>query len=173
MKIWTVALAGCLLALPSVSNGEAVGTAERTFRVKYRDGTVELYKARWVASRELSVQEHGGPAKPFEGKPFDDRRCQWSINGGIVRTVSLVTRNGREFINADKTRVFNSDFRNEGTSFDFTTLRPGNCNDTAARRDSDFNDARRVLSEALEPTAARDLETVKREYQADGAIVEQ
>jgi hypothetical protein len=162
-----------VLAVSSGLLADTAGSAERTFRVKYRDGTVELYKVRWVASRDMAVNEEGGPAKPFEGKFVDDRRCRWSINGGITRTISLVTRNGREFINADKTRVFNSDIRNEGTSFDLFTLRPGNCNETAARRDSDFNDVKRSLVEALAPTVARDLETVTREYQSDGAVVEQ
>jgi hypothetical protein len=163
----------CAVALTVTASAEVVSSAERSFRVKYRDGTVELYKVRWVATSELSTTEHGGPAKPLEGKFVDDRRCQWSIDGGITRSVSLVTRNGKEFINADKTKVFNSDFRNEGTSFDLLTFRPGNCGDTAARRNSDFADAKRATTAALAPTVARDFETVKREYQTDGAVVEQ
>ena len=162
-----------ILAFAAIANSEVVQTSERTFRVRYKDGVVELYKVRWVATRDMSSREHGGPAKPLEGKFTDDRRCEWSINGGITRTVSLVTRNGKEFINADKTKVFNSDFRNEGTSFDLTTLRPGNCNDTAARRDSDYNDARQKLLEAMGPIVSNDFEAVKREYRADGAVIAQ
>jgi hypothetical protein len=161
------------ISMPAISHAEVVQTAERTFRVRYRDGAVELYKVRWVATRDMASREHGGPAKPFEGKFVDDRRCEWNINGGITRTVSLITRNGKEVINEDKTRVFNSDFRNEGTSFDLATLRPGNCNDTAARRDSDYNDVRRQLTEAIGPTVSNDFETLKREYLTDGANVEQ
>lgn len=162
-----------LIVVTATVFAEVVSTAERSFRVKYKDGTVELYKVRWVASRDMSVTEHGGPAKPLEGKFVDDRRCEWRIDGGITRTVSLVTKNGKEFVNTEKTKVFHSDFRNEGTSFDVLTLRPGNCNDTAARRNSDFADVQRVLLAALGPTVSHDLDTVKREYQADGAVVEQ
>jgi hypothetical protein len=114
--LYSAIVAFLMLSLPSIAHAEVVQTAERTFRVRYKDGVVELYKVRWVATREMSSREHGGPAKPLEGKLTDDRRCEWNIDGGITRTVSLVTRNGKEFVNADKTKVFNADFRNEERS---------------------------------------------------------
>ena len=162
----------CCVCIGGMASAETVQSAERTFRLKHRDGTVELYKVRWTASREMTTTEHGSPAKPFEGIFVDTRRCEWNINAGITRTVSLVARNGKEFINPDNTKVFNSDFRNEGTSFDLITGRPGNCNDTAARRSSDFTDVQRALLAALGPTVEHDFDAVKREFQTDGAIVE-
>ena len=102
MKRLNYAIAAFLTLSPAISHAEVVQTAERTFRVRYKDGVVELYKVRWVATRELSSREHGGPAEPAKFKFVDDRRCEWNINGGIIRTVSLVTRNGKEFVNADK-----------------------------------------------------------------------
>ena len=73
---------------------------------KIRGWHCRVVQVRWVATREMTTNEHGGPAKPLEGKFFDDRRCEWHINGGISRTISLVTRTGKEFINAEKTKVF-------------------------------------------------------------------
>jgi hypothetical protein len=162
----------CFVCIGAMVSAETVQTAERTFRLRHRDGVVELYKVRWTASREMTTTERGTPAKPFEGIFIDTRKCEWNINGGITRTVSLLAKNGKEFITPDKTKVFNSDFRNEGTSFDLSTGRPGNCNDTAARRNSDFADVHRALLAALDATVEHDFAVVKREFQTDGATVE-
>ena len=170
---WLLTFIVGLVGIAGTAYGETVQTAERTFRLRHQDGTVELYRVRWVASRAMSTQEHGSPAKPFEGIFIDTRRCEWNINGGITRTVSLVTKSGKEFVNAEKTKVFNSDFQNEGTSFNLLTGRPGNCNDTAARRNSDYADVQRALLAALGPTVSHDFAVVKRELQTDGAVVEQ
>lgn len=151
---------------------ETVGTREKTFRVKYKDGTVELYKARWSAVRHMDVREDGGPAKPFEGKFVDDRRCAWTINAYISRKVFLIAKTGKEFENNEKAKIFNADFTNQGSSFVLTNFRPENCNDAQGRRDSDYANSRTTLLNALPSIADRDFETLKSEYQQDGTVVE-
>ena len=162
-----------LLAHPTaVAAQETVDTRERTFRVKYQDGTTELYKVRWQAQRSIDVREDGHPAEPFAGRPFDTRTCHWSINAYISRRVFLVARNGKEFENVEKARVFNSDFTNQGSSFVLANLRPENCNDARARRDSDWNDTRRKLLGAVPSVSTSDFEALKQDYVRDGAVFE-
>ena len=163
----------CLMLFACTATAEQLGTQERSFRVKYKDGTVELYKIRWIASRSINTVEEGEPAKPLEGKPFDTRRCRWNIDGGIMRRVLLVNKSGQEFAHDALTKVFTADFRNEGSSFVLLNGgRPENCNDAAPRRDSDFADAKRKIMDAFSATVEHDLAAVKKALMKDGATVE-
>ena len=160
------------MAAAAPSRADVVQSKERFFTAKYKDGFTERYKVKWQALRDMSVQEHGGPAKPLEGKFTDDRRCQWHINARIERRLYMVARNGQAFAKESAFRSYNSDFRNEGSSFVLTNLRPGNCNDTAARRGSDWNDARTKLLGAFAGVTEADFANLKKEMKKDAQLLE-
>jgi hypothetical protein len=160
-----------LLAVAFASFAEDVARDERLFRVKYSDGSVEKYRVRWDAVAEFSTREEGGPAKPLEGKLFDDRRCYWSSNGRIERRVFLLNRAGKEFENRDKYLAYNTDFQNEGSSFLITGFRSENCNDSQARRESDFNNTRNHLRQALPGMVDADFKKVLADYRQDAETV--
>jgi hypothetical protein len=124
---------------------ETVQTKERTFAVKYKDGTIEHYKVTWIATLDVEVHEDGHPAVPLNGWFTDTRQCHWSLSSHIDRQVAMINKVGQEFAQSNLSRTYRSDFTGKGSDFQVFGLRPENCNDAAGRRNSDINDARKNL----------------------------
>jgi hypothetical protein len=161
----------CLFVAAVAVRAETVAVHERPFVVRHADGGLERYLARWTAIAEFSVREEGGPAEPLKGKFTDDRRCHWSSVGKIERQVFIARKGGQLLDDPDKRRLYTTDFANDGSTFSVNTFRPENCNDAAARRDSDFNNTRAHLRSALSRTAERDLATLRNEYAGEGELL--
>jgi hypothetical protein len=175
-KKWTTLSAAiALIATPMLytENADAseVSSAQRSISVKYRNGNVERYHVIWTADVAMDVHEDGGPSKPFEGHPIDDRRCRWGISGSISREVYLVSQTGLEYASRKLARVYNKAQANEGASFLLAGLRSENCNDAAGRRNSDLqNMVRQVLGD-FTGTVDSDFGAVKRELKQDAGVL--
>ena len=153
-------------------DAEQLSSTQRSVSVKYKTGDLEHYVVTWSAEVNMSVGEDGGPAKPFEGHMVDDRRCHWNISGGITRQVFLVNRTGQQFASPTLTRVFDKAQANEGASFKLLGLRSENCNDAAARRNSDYQDMRRLVAGDLASIVEADFASVKSELKQNAGVVQ-
>jgi len=169
---YAVYIVTIFLGLSLPIGAEVVQAKERFLTVKFKDGYTERYKVKWQALRDMTVQEHGGPAKPLEGKFVDDRRCEWNINARIERRFYLVARNGETFAKEEAFRSYNSDFQNQGSSFLLIGLRSENCNDAASRRQSDWNNTQTKLLNAFGGITNADFDNVKAEMKKDAQVVE-
>jgi hypothetical protein len=160
-------------AFPLAGWADAVNQKERTYSIKYRDGSVERFKVKWQALRDMEVHEDGGPSTFTH--PIDDRTCHWSINARVERRVYMVNRLGQEFGLDALTRAYNSDFTNQGASFMLVGLRSENCNDARGRRESDWNNAAANLNGRFGAITEGDYQSLKNEILRDlkeGTLVE-
>jgi hypothetical protein len=139
---------------------EILGKETRPFLVKYENGVVEKYVVEWTANLAANKWESGGPAKPLEGKFIDDRQCHWTINGTVIRRVSLANQSGELFEKKDLATPFESNFKNEGAGFKLLQLSPENCGDADARYQSDLNDSRNALRKNLSLVVKNDMPDV-------------
>jgi hypothetical protein len=151
---------------------ETVMTKERTFAVKYKDGTVEHYKVTWVATLDTEVHEDGHPSEPFNGWFTDTRQCHWSLSSHIDRQVSMINKVGQEFAQSTLSRTYRSDFTGKGSDFQVFGLRPENCNDAAGRRNSDINDARKNVSSVFPGLVDADLVKLKADVKANTEVIQ-
>jgi hypothetical protein len=151
---------------------ETVQSKDRTFAVKYKDGTVEHYKVTWVATLDTEVHEDGHPAEPFNGWFTDTRQCHWSLSSHIDRQVAMINKVGQEFAQSSLSRTYRSDFTGKGSDFQVFGLRPENCNDAADRRNSDINDARKNVSSVFPGLVDADLVKLKADVKANAEVVE-
>lgn len=154
------------------ANCETVQTKERTFAVKYKDGTIEHYKVSWVATLDVEVHEDGHPAEPFNGWFTDTRQCHWSIAAHIDRQVAMINKVGQSFAQSDLSRTYRSDFTNKGNEFQVFGFRPENCGDSAGRRNSDINDGRKNLMNVFPGLVDADLARLKADVKANAEVVE-
>ena len=151
---------------------ETVQTKERTFAVKYKDGTVEHYKVTWVATLDIEVHEDGHPSEPLNGWFTDTRQCHWSLSAHIDRQVAMINKVGQEFAQSNLSKTYRSDFTGKGSDFQVFGLRPENCNDAAGRRDSDINDGRKNLMNVFPGLVEADLGKLKSEVKANAEVVD-
>jgi hypothetical protein len=150
---------------------EDVQSSERLFAIKYKDGTLERYKVRWVAYANMDVREDGHPAVPLKGWITDTRQCFWTITSHIDRRVYLLNKLGQEFSAQDLFRTYNTDFTNKGSDFVVLKFRSENCGDCAARRDSDFNNAKTNLRSVYDNAVKIDLDKLKADAKANAEVV--
>jgi len=160
----------------NVAIAEELRTTERKVVAKFPDGFSEQYVAVYKGIVNLQQREEGGPAKPLEGKFIDDRRCHWTIDTFITREVFQINRAGRRSIYEKLTNVYTAPFTNEGTAFNVWALRPGNCGDTQARRESDHQNAKTAVTNRFQETINSDVEplktTMKNEMQASSIEIQ-
>jgi hypothetical protein len=148
---------------------EELNSDLRTFQVKFKDGSEVLHKVTWHGVMDAHVEEGGGPATWTH--PIDDRRCSWGASGAILRQVAVVIA-GQEYVNQKLTAVYNANSENVGSSFVVTNLRPENCNDSQARRDSDFQNMRNTINGMLQKVIQSDLPLVQNAIKQSGEVVE-
>ena len=148
---------------------EGLETDTRVFRVRFGDGGIVTFRVEWRGKLDGWVREDGQPATLWH--PIDDRRCFWGGTGSIIRQVIAVI-GGQDYKKEDLTTVFSAGHAGEGGSFVLTALRPENCNDCQARRDSDFQNIRNAVNSSLQGVLAGDLETVKNQIRALNDVVE-
>jgi hypothetical protein len=173
-KAIQAALATAALAvstLPSLASAEQLTSAQRAVQVRYKSGETEHYVVTWSADVTMSVGEDGGPSKPLEGHFVDDRRCHWSINGGITRQVFLVSRTGQQYASPTLSKVYNKAQANEGSSFLLVGLRSENCGDAAGRRSSDYENMKRAVLGVFHATIEHDLGSVKEEVRQSAGVL--
>jgi len=174
LRAQRLAALGTAVALGSTSGlaaADTVNSEQRALTVEYRDGGTERYLVAWSADVNMSVGEDGGPAKPLEGHFVDDRHCHWSITGSITRQVVLISHTGQAYASVSLARVYNRAQANEGASFMLMGLRAENCNDAAARRNSDYEDMKRRVLADLTVTVASDFTNVKEELKRNAEVV--
>lgn len=151
---------------------ETLRSSEATYRVKYKNGVVERYLVRYTAELDTSWREDGHPAVPSRGWFRDTRQCHWSTSGRIERNVCLVSNAGHTFCQSNLQRVFTASTAGQGSPFVLTQLAPENCGDTAARRESDFTNARNTVIAAMPGVMASDREAVRTDFRNLGEVVE-
>jgi hypothetical protein len=169
---WAFLLAIVVPGIVQNANCETIQTKERTFAVKYKDGTVEHYKVSWVATLDVEVHEDGHPAEPFNGWFTDTRQCHWSTAAHIDRQVAMINKVGQSFAQSDLSRTYRSDFTNKGSDFQVFGFRPENCGDSAGRRNSDINDGRKNLMNVFTGLVDADLVKLKADVKANAEVVE-
>jgi hypothetical protein len=150
---------------------EQINTAQHSVTVKYKTGEIEHYVVVWTADVQMNVGEDGGPAVPLQGHFVDDRRCHWNISGEITRQVFLVSRTGQQYASPSLARVYNKAQQNQGSSFMLAGLRSENCNDAAARRNSDLSNMKTALNADFTNTVNADFATVQSELKKDASVV--
>jgi hypothetical protein len=165
-----LALLGALIGAQSFA--ETVQSKERTFALKYTDGTVEHYKVTWFATLDPEVHEDGHPAEPLKGWLTDTRQCHWSIASHIDRQVSMVNKVGQTFAQSSLSKTYSSDFTNKGSDFMVLGFRSENCNDAADRRNSDINNARANLNDVFGGIVDADLSRLKDEVKSNAEVLE-
>ena len=153
------------------AQSNVVQTAERTFRIKYKDGVVEQFKVRWAGIIENTTREDGHPAIPEKLWFTDTRQCHWTATGRVERHVMLISRGGKEFEDTNKFQVHRSDVQNKGSDFVLTNLRSENCNDARSRRESDFNNVQTMLIAKFGGITAADFMNVIAEFKKNGEVV--
>jgi hypothetical protein len=114
--------------------------------VTLNSGAVEQYLVHWLGTVASNKFEEGHPAEPLKGWFTDTRQCHWSIQSEVVRKVYYVDQNGQASTENAVSTVFHSGFGNQGSDFVLTRLRPDNCGDSAARYQSDVNDAQMAVA---------------------------
>jgi hypothetical protein len=153
------------------SFAETVQTKERTFAVKYKDGTIERYKVTWFANLEVEVHEDGHPAVPLSGQFTDTRQCHWSTSSHIERQVAMINKVGQSFAQSALSKSYASDFTNQGSAFVVLNFRSENCNDASARRNSDISNARANLNNIFPGIVDADLSRLKAEVKSNADVV--
>ncbi|MUZ63214.1 hypothetical protein [Agrobacterium vitis] len=136
---------------------EQLNSTSKPFRARLSDGSVITYKAMWVGYADFETREDGH-ASTWEN-PIDNRRCHWSINGRIVRSVAVVVA-GKEYWADELTTAFSELKNNKGSKFVLANLHPENCNDCRDRRDSDFNNMRNTINGALQAIVDQDFPVI-------------
>ncbi len=135
---------------------------DRSFRVKYADGTQERYLVAYRGYVSQNAHESGGPAIPEKFKFVDDRQCHWTINSRIQRIVNLVHRSGRQIPYEKLSVRWQVPFTGKGSDFVLTQLRSENCNDAWPRFQSDVNDAKGRVRSEFPNVVAADTDTLKK-----------
>ncbi len=171
MKLRNLLFCGLLCVLCAMCTAQTVQTKERAFTVKYKDGTVERYKVDWTASMNVEVHEDGHPAIPGNFQFTDTRQCHWSISGRIDRQVALINKLGQAFAQSVLSRTYSTDFANKGSDFMVLGFRSENCNDAAARRDSDINNAKSNLLHVFDSNVDADLAKLKLEMKQNAEVI--
>lgn len=126
--------------------------------VRYANGTIERYIAKWTGNVRVLEWEDGEPATWTH--PWDNRRCHWQIGTHIDRKLYLTNALGEQFAKEDMVKVYNTNLNNDGSSLTIE-LRPENCNDTEARFQSDVKDATLHVQQQFQGKVASDLEALK------------
>jgi hypothetical protein len=109
-------------------------------------GAVEQYLVQWLGTVASNKVEEGHPAEPLKGWFADTRKCHWSIQSEVSRKVYYVDKDEHPSTENAVSTVFHSGFGNQGSDFVWTRLRPENCGDSAARYQSDINDAQTAVA---------------------------
>ena len=148
---------------------EELAADTRVFRVKFKDDNLITYRVRWAGKLDAWVREDGEPATLLH--PWDDRRCFWGATGLVLRQVSVVIA-GQDYEKKDLTQIFKAAHAGEGSEFQVTKLRPENCNDCQARRESDFQNIRNAVNDGLQGIINADLEAVKQALRSLSDVVE-
>jgi hypothetical protein len=151
---------------------ETVQSKQRTFAIKYKDGTVEHYVVTWFATLELEVHEDGPPSEPLKGWFTDTRQCHWSMSSHIDRQVAMVNKVGQSFAQSSLSKSYSSDFTDKGNNFMVLAFRSENCNDSADRRNSNINNARANLNNVFDGIVEADLRRLKEEIKTNGEVLE-
>lgn len=152
---------GLLMWSSAPAQSEDLGEKSDTYKVVYKDGNSERYIVKYLAKLDTSWSESGHPAIPLKGWPTDTRQCHWSSSSRVERQACLVSRAGQTFCDSGLTRVFSENKTGQGNDFKLLDLAPENCGKAAARRDSDFNNARTNVLAVLPAVAAGDRDAVK------------
>jgi len=158
----TLLLLVVLALVPWPAVAENVAQDEVSFRITFAnpDGQgqrTDQYVVRYTAVLNHSRHEQGGPAKPFEGKYIDDRRCVQKIDSYVARnvyydhpvksTLELDRKKYRKMVQSSTTKsaapVIDRLWRGE------------NCNEARSKMDQQVRDARRQLL-AVFPTLVRE-----------------
>jgi hypothetical protein len=126
-------------------------------------GVVEKYLVHWLGTVASTKSEEGHPSEPLKGWFTDTRKCHWSIQSEVVRKVYYVDQKGQASTDNGVTRVFHSGFGNQGSDFVLTQLRPENCGDSAARYQSDVNDAQAAVATKFHSIIMEDRERLAEE----------
>lgn len=166
--IFFVFAMGLLFTAPASANieransDEEVAQQDRSFRVRYSDGSQERYLVTYRGLVKLNAHESGGPAVPEKFKFIDDRQCHWSINSRIERTVYLIHRSGRQIPYEKLSIRWQVPFTNKGSDFVLTQLRSENCNDAWSRFLSDAENARARVRAELPDVLQGDTQTLQK-----------
>ena len=151
------------------SFSEELAADTRVFRVKFNDKNVITYRVRWTGKLDGWIREDGEPSTLLH--PWDDRRCFWGGTGLVMRQV-LVVIAGQDYEKKDLVQVFMAAHVGEGGEFQVLSLRPENCNDCQARRESDFQNIRTAINDGLQGIINADLDTVKQALKSLENVVE-
>ena len=84
----------------------------------------------------------------------------------------LVVIAGQDYEKKDLVQVFKAAHAGEGGEFKVFELRPENCNDCQARRESDFQNIRDKVNGGLQGIINADLDTVKQALKSLADVVE-
>lgn len=129
-----------------------------TFIVKYKDGDTEKYLAKYTAKSYVNVIEHGGTAKPFEGRWIDTRRCEWNMGASISREICLVSKAQGE-ICPDRFKVI-FDVTAGHRGFEFELLHRWEP-DPCSKREQEINQKYTSLKERLKNAYSTTIPTDK------------
>jgi hypothetical protein len=149
------ALSLCLAASLGAA-AEVAGSKEKSYIVKYSDGTAERYKVKWTLNLATSRKEEGGSFVPYQGANQENRRCTMSVASSVDRTVSMVTRLGQAIPLPGMNRTMNKESRSSP------------CDD---KRDKAVDDTRTLAMETFDRVTNVDLEDIRKETQASAGVV--
>jgi hypothetical protein len=149
------ALSLCMAASLGAA-AEVASTKEKSYIVKYTDGTAERYTVKWTLNLATSRKEEGTSFVPYQGASNDNRRCTLSVASSVERTVSLVTRLGQAIPLPGMNRSLNKESRSSP------------CDD---KRDKAADDSRAVALETFDRVTNVDLEDIRKETQASSGVV--
>ena len=152
-----IAVTLSFVVLTGIALADVIQQDSKPITVVYKNGVVEHYLVRWIGSRTIEHHEDGGPSKPFEGHPFDDRRCHWAIDTIVLRNVYLLNQNGQAFLQPELVTPVVEHFANQGNAFVVTSLASENCGQAEGRYQSDIADSTKHMSAAFPATVAADL----------------
>ena len=150
-----------LLVAPSLAVAQTVATKERSYIVKYQDGTSETYVARYSASVNDNIWEDGHPSIPAKGWFVDTRQCHWHITSQIQRDVCLVSKAGQQFCQGALTRLFGTDYAGKGSDFVVLKLAPEDCGGARPRHDSDVNNVKQVVAQSIDGVVQKDSQQLE------------
>jgi hypothetical protein len=153
------ALSFSLFMLASLgAAAEAARTKEQSDIVKYTDGTAERYTVKWTLDVTAKIREEGAAFVPYQGAT-ENRKCVLSIDSGVVRSVSLVTRLGQAIPLPGMNRTLNNESRSEP------------CKEPRDQREKALGDARNAALERFDRITRDDLEDIRKETQASAGVV--
>lgn len=163
------ALLSVLLSASAVA--DVIQTKERTYAVKYKDEAVERYKVVWTANLTTDVKEQVGSPVPYQGAP-NYRRCSWTVDATIDRTVALATRLGPAVPLPALSKTFKNDPKNPGGGeLAFKGSREETCKEAAPMREKDIGAAKSSILGLFERLTDADLESLKKEAQSKADVV--